>query len=169
VVRVLAVGAAVGVLALAVDVGADVRQVHQRYEQLYGNIRAASLVTYDQLGESCVLISRYTPQAGYYSRCRIAPFDDEDPSDDLEWFAVSVGNVVDRWELGVPPDAPIAVMLIEQANRQPDFTALTEQADLFGVRLFEAGSPETYRNHVVVLTVDPCVSEQTCDSFDQPD
>ena len=169
IVRVVAAVVVVGVIALVVDVGSDVRQVHQRYEQLYSNIREASLATHDQLGESCVLIARYTPQAGYYSRCRIAPFDDQELSDESEWLAVSVERVVDRWDLGVPPDAPIAVMLVEQANRQPDFTALTERPDLFGELVFEAGSPEKYRDHVIVLTVDPCVSERTCGSSPQPD
>jgi 4-amino-4-deoxy-L-arabinose transferase-like glycosyltransferase len=168
VVRVLAAVAAVGVAALVVDVGSDVRQVHQRYELLYANILDASLVTFDQVGESCVLIARYTPQAGYYSRCRIAPFDDQDWPDDAEWLAASVDNVINRWDLGVPPDAPIAVMLVRQANRQPDSTTLTERADLFVERVFEAGSPEKYRDQVTVLIVDPCVSERSCDTFQVP-
>ena len=159
----------VGVIALVVDVGSDVRQVHQRYEQLYGNIRQASLATNDELGDSCVLIARYTPQAGYYSRCRIAPFDDQELPDGSDWFAVSVDRVIERWDLGIPPDSPIAVMLVEQANRQPDFTELAERTDLFGERLFEAGTPEQYRNHVIVLTVDPCVSDRTCETFREPD
>ena len=168
IVRVVAAIAAVGLVALVVDVGADVRQVHQRYEVLYANIRQASLATNDQLGDSCVLIARYTPQAGYYSGCRIAPFDDQELPDGSEWLAVSVDRVVERWDLGVPPDAPIAVMLVEQANRQPDFTELTERTDLFGERLFEAGDPEKYRDHVIVLTVDPCVSERSCDGDEPP-
>ena len=163
-VRVLAGVAAVVVVALAVDVATDVRQVHQRYELLYANIRDASLVTQDRLGDECVLISRYTPQAGYYSECRIAPFDEVELTDSVEWLAVSVGDVVDRWDLGIPPDAPIAVMLVDQANRQPDSTELTERTDLFGERLFEAGDPERYRDHVVVLTVDRCVADRSCDS-----
>ena len=169
IVRIVAAIAVVGVIALVVDVGSDVRQVHQRYEQLYANIREASLVTHDQLGESCVLIARYTPQAGYYSRCRIAPFDAQELPDDAEWLAVSVERVIDRWDLGVPPDAPIAVMLVEQANRQPDFTTLTGRTDFFGERVFEAGTPEKYRTHVIVLTVDPCVSERSCASSPRPD
>ncbi|MGA7757949.1 MAG: hypothetical protein WCA57_08885 [Ilumatobacteraceae bacterium] len=168
IVRVVAAIAVVGLVALVVDVGADVRQVHQRYELLYANIRQASLATNDQLGDSCVLIARYTPQAGYYSRCRIAPFDDQELPDGSEWLTVSVDRVVERWDLGVPPDAPIAVMLVEQANRQPDFTELTERTDLFGEQLFEAGDPEKYRDHVIVLTVDPCVSERSCDGDERP-
>jgi hypothetical protein len=82
---------------------------------------------------------------------------------------VSVDRVIERWDLGVPPDAPIAVMLVEQANRQPDFAELTERTDLFGERLFEAGTSEQYRNHVIVLTVDPCVSGRTCETFRVPD
>ena len=59
-------------------------------------------------------------------------------------------------------------MLVEQANRQPDFTELTERTDLFGEQLFEAGDPEKYRDHVIVLTVDPCVSERSCDGDEPP-
>lgn len=169
VVRAVTAIAVVGLVALVVDVGSDVRQVHRRYEQLYANIRQASLVTNDQLGDSCVLIARYTPQAGYYSHCRIAPFDDQELPDGSDWLAVSVDRVIERWDLGVPPDAPIAVMLVEQANRQPDFAELTERTDLFGERLFEAGTSEQYRNHVIVLTVDPCVPDRTCETFRGPD
>jgi hypothetical protein len=169
IVRVVAAIAVVGLVALVVDVGSDVRQVHRRYEQLYANIRQASLVTNDQLGDACVLLARYTPQAGYYSHCRIAPFDDQELPDGSDWLAVSVDRVIGRWDLGVPPDTPIAVMLVEQANRQPDFAELTERTDLFGERLFEAGTSEQYRNHVIVLTVDPCVSGRTCETFRVPD
>jgi 4-amino-4-deoxy-L-arabinose transferase-like glycosyltransferase len=168
VIRVVAAAAAVGVLALVVDVGTDVREAHRQYEFAYDNIRQASLVTHDQLGESCVLIARYTPQAGYYSRCRIAPFQAWDLDDPTESLALSVDAVVDRWNLGTPPDAPVAVMLVEGAIRQPDLTALADQAELYGERLFEVGTPGQFRQHVIVETVAPCVSLRSCDSSEPP-
>ncbi|MGB9345722.1 MAG: hypothetical protein WCA90_06795 [Ilumatobacteraceae bacterium] len=166
--RVVAAIAAAGVIALVVDVAADVREAHRQYERAYDNIRQASLVTHDQLGDSCVLIARYTPQAGYYSQCRIAPFQAWDLEDEAESLALSVDAVVARWELGAPPDAPLAVMLVERAIRQPDLTALTERRDLFDERLFEVGTPGRFREHVIVETVAPCVSLRSCDSFEQP-
>jgi 4-amino-4-deoxy-L-arabinose transferase-like glycosyltransferase len=167
-IRAVAAAAGVGVLALVVDVGADVREAHRQYEFAYDNIRQASLVTYDQLGESCVLIARYTPQAGYYSRCRIAPFQDWDLDDPAESLARSVDAVVDRWDLGTPPDAPVAVMLVEGAIRQPELTALAGQRELFDERLFEVGPPGRFRQHVIVETVAPCVSLRNCGTPEPP-
>ncbi|MGA7757175.1 MAG: hypothetical protein WCA57_04970, partial [Ilumatobacteraceae bacterium] len=91
-----------------------------------------------------------------------------DLEDEAESLARSVDAVVNRWELGVPPDAPLAVMLVEGAIRQPDLTALTERRDLFGERLFEVGTPGRFRDHVIVETVAPCVSLRSCDSFEPP-
>jgi 4-amino-4-deoxy-L-arabinose transferase-like glycosyltransferase len=167
-IRVAAAAAAIGVLALVVDVGADVREAHRQYEFAYDNIRQASLVTNDQLGDSCVLIARYTPQAGYYSRCRIAPFQAWDLDDPTESLALSVDAVIDRWDLGTPPEAPVAVMLVEGAIRQPDLASLAEQRELYGERLFEVGTPGRFREYVIVETVAPCVSLGSCDTAEPP-
>jgi hypothetical protein len=162
---VIAVGTLVFVV-LAVDVGRDVRQAHQNYEQTYGNLRSASLISRARLGDDCVLISRYTPQAGYYSQCRIAPFVAWDLPMARDSLGQSVDAVVSRWDLGVPPDSPIAVLLVEQAIRQPALTELAAQPDLFGERLFEAGRPGDRRRHMIVEVVDPCVADRSCPSFD---
>ncbi len=153
---------------LAIDVGSDVRRAHRGYENQYQNIRASSVITHDRLGDSCVLISRYTPQAGYYSGCRVAPFEGFGLPDERDALAKSVEEAIELFQLGSPPDAPIAAMLIERAIRQPDLTALGEHPDLFGERLFEAGRPGQFRRHIVVDVVEPCVADQSCPSFSEP-
>jgi 4-amino-4-deoxy-L-arabinose transferase-like glycosyltransferase len=160
---VVAVTAGAFVL-LVVDVGSDVRSAHQGYVEAYGNIRTASVVTQERLGDSCILIARYTPQAGYYSRCRIVPFQGWD-LDEAESLALSVEAALDIWDLDSPPDDPFAAMLVERAIRQPDLTEMIAHRDLFDGRLFEAGEPGRFRDHVVVEVVAPCVPERTCPSF----
>jgi 4-amino-4-deoxy-L-arabinose transferase-like glycosyltransferase len=162
--RVVIVLAGVAVVTLAFDAATDVRDVHRRYAYSNSNIALASVTTGERLGDECVLISRYTPQAGYYSECRTVRH--------LEWqlapqdsLAASVGFVVDRWDLGVPPTAPVAAMLVEQANRQPDLTALSELDDLFGERVAEVGQPGERRRHIIVDMVEPCVADSSCPSF----
>ncbi|MGA9276948.1 ArnT family glycosyltransferase [Ilumatobacter sp.] len=163
--RIAFAGAALVFVVLAVDVGRDVRAEHHKYEVAYSNLRSASLLTRQQLGDECVLISRFTPQAGYYSQCRISPFLDWDLPQAHDSLAVTIDAVVDRWDLGIPPDSPIAVMLVEQAIRQPDLSELTDQDDLFGERLDEAGEPGQRGRYMILDVVEPCVADRSCPSF----
>ena len=167
--RIVVLVVAVGLVGLAADAGSEVREAHLRYERSSGRIREASIVTGDRLGESCVLIARYTPQAGFYSGCRTDRFWGFDQPDASASLGRSVDTVIERWGLGVPPEAPIAVMLVEQATRQPDLTELTDQPDLFGERIYESGTPGRPRDHIIVETVDPCVSDRSCASFEPSD
>jgi hypothetical protein len=167
--RVVAVVIVLGLMAAAADSASEVREAHQRYERSSGPIRDASIATRDRLGDSCVLIARYTPQAGYYSECRIDRFWGFERLDAPGSLGYSVDTVIERWGLGVPPDAPVAVMLVEQATRQPDLAELMEHPDLFGERIFETGTPGRAREHIVVETVDPCVSDRSCPTFEAAD
>jgi 4-amino-4-deoxy-L-arabinose transferase-like glycosyltransferase len=158
-------GGALLFTVLAVDVGRDVREAHDNYVRSYDNVRAASIVTREQLGDDCVLISRYTPQAGYYSECRISPFQSWDLPAAQDSFGSTVDAVVERWDLGVPPSAPIAVMLVDQAIRQPDLNELVSQEDLIGEVIYESGQPGQGRTHLIVGVVEPCVADRSCPSF----
>lgn len=163
--RVVLVGAASMFVVLALDVGGDVRQAHHRYATSFGNIQTASILTRAELGDDCVLISRYTPQSGYYSECRISPFQEWDLSEASDSLGATLDAVVNRWDLGIPPDSPIAVMMIEDAIRQPDLTELVEAGDLLGERLFEAGEPGERNRHMILDVVEPCVADRSCPSF----
>lgn len=163
--RIALAGAAFVFVVLAVDVGRDVRDEHHKYDVAYSDLRSASFLARQQLGDECVLISRYTPQAGYYSQCRISPFLDWDLPQAHDSLAATIDAVVDRWDLGIPPDSPIAVMLVEQAIRQPDLSELIGQDDLFGERLVEAGAPGQHHRYMILDVVDPCVADRSCPSL----
>ena len=149
---------------LAIDTTSDARARHQGYENSGRNIRAAAVATGDALGESCVLVARFTPQAGYYSECLMAPFQEWEDIAAAESLARAVITPIDRGRLGDPPYPPVAVMLVEGANRQPAVDELSALPDLFTSEIFSAGEPGE-RRYTVVRVIDPCVFDRTCASF----
>lgn len=163
--RIVLVGTASVFVVLAANVANDVRDAHHGYGVAHGAVRSASVVARQELGDECVLISRYTPQAGYYSRCRISPFHEWDLPQARDSLGVTIDQVVARWNLGIPPDSPIATLLVEQAIRQPDLAELTTQDGLLGERLFEAGQPGEARRYTVLHVVEPCVADRSCPPF----
>jgi 4-amino-4-deoxy-L-arabinose transferase-like glycosyltransferase len=154
-------------VVLAVDTANDVRSRHQSFEISGRNIRAAAVATGNALGDSCVLVARYTPQAGYYSGCLMAPFQEWEDIAAAESLARAVRTPIDRGRLGDPPYPAIAVMLVEGVNRQPAVDELSASPDLFTSEIFSVGEPGE-RRYTVVRVIDPCVIDRTCVSFTAP-
>ncbi len=164
---VLLAAAAVAFVLLANGTSHDVVERHQSFEASGQNIRSAAIATGDALGDSCVLVARYTPQAGYYSGCLMAPFQEWEGIPAPESLARAIITPIDRGHLGDPPYPPIAVMLVEGVNRQPDLDELLRTPDLFGTEIFSAGEPGQ-RRYTLVRVVAPCVIDRTCPAFREP-
>lgn len=160
----LLVGATLLCVVLVVDVGGDAAARHEGFNVSGRNIRAASVAARDALGDDCVLLARFTPQAGYYSECEIVPFQEWEGIPAEETLARAIDVPRDRGRLGEPPYQRIAVMLVEGANRQPDVTEISEHPDLFGDRIFTAGEPGD-RRYTIVEIVEPCVIDRSCPSL----
>ena len=160
-------GATVLFVVLALATASDARSRHQGFENSGRNIRAAAVATGEALGESCVLVARFTPQAGYYSECLMAPFQEWEDIPAADSLARAVNTPIDRGRLGDPPYPPVAVMLVEGVNRQPDVGELLASPDLFTGEIFSAGEAGE-RRHTVVQVIDPCVFDRTCASLTEP-
>lgn len=163
----LATVAVVLCVGLALEASSNARGRHEGFDVSGRNIRAAAVTAGEALGESCVLVARFTPQAGYYSQCLMAPFQEWEDIDAADSLARAIGTPIDRGRLGEPPYPPVAVMLVEGVNRQPVLDDLTAMPDLFTSEIFSIGEPGE-RRHTVVRVLDPCVFDRTCPSLTGP-
>ena len=129
----------------------------------YDNIHTASILTRDRIGRRLRVDLSLHPTIGLLLRVSDFAVPGWDLLARSRWS--NVDAVVNRWDLGIPPNSPIAVMMIEGANRQPDLTELVAAGDLFGERLFEAGEPGERRRHMILDVVEPCVADRSCASL----
>lgn len=153
---VIAVGAAV----LFVDGARDVRDQHRMYTISFEKIRTVS-VQADRAFEECTLVTSYSPQVGYYSRCHAVTWIPEVPE------AEPPGTVIDNSSLDQSLERSLAkahemfdidadatgVFVVEQGKRQPPDEQFGTSALLERERLWEIGAEGDRRQHVWIQMV----------------
>lgn len=149
------------VALLFVDVARSTRDQHQQYEVAFGRIRSAS-VGADEAFDDCFFVTSYTPQVGYYSRCKVVPFvtsamaaaeeDDERERSILDaWLPASLER---GHELFDADDLVTGVFVVESGKRQPPDADFDSSELLEEERLFEHGVDGEGRRHAWVQLLD---------------
>jgi 4-amino-4-deoxy-L-arabinose transferase-like glycosyltransferase len=134
---------ALGTVILIVGVTSSMPQVLKKYDfnrNLYSVIQTASVAIDDASTDyTCSVITSYTPQVGWYSKCVVFPFD-----------RLSVGlDAVGR------PDGDRYLMLVSQGKRQPKGALLEQYLDETSGVFLELGDPDDGpAQYVEVHTID---------------
>jgi hypothetical protein len=141
------------------DAAHDARSKHVGYEISFGVIRGASVAAGDGLGDDCLLVTSYSPQVGYYSRCRVVTFDKSRLDSPL---LETLPRRIDAALRGRSDVGAIGVFIVENGKRQPAADEFETSPALERARLFEIGEDGHPKRHAWVQIIRPCVADMTC-------
>ena len=163
--RALGMVGVVAVLSIAaglvVKTTLDTRHFHRRQEISFASLRDVSVDTGRQLGSDCLIVTAYTPQAGYYSGCRVVALQNVYTEEALPpVLAESVRFATVILEPQPRVDAT-AVLIVDQGKRQPADDVLL-QGEGLGDRMSEIGTEGQRITHVWSSRILPCIWDGSC-------